>query len=48
MQVRKSDSGKVSIYRVPTAKERAMAQDALIGPSEGYEIPTGNTLKWAS
>lgn len=37
IDVRKTDSGKVSIYRIPTAKERAScANDMLISPSEGY------------
>lgn len=48
VQMRKSDSGKISIYRVPTAKERAAAHDTLIGPSKGYEIPSRSTLKRAS
>ena len=39
VEVRKSDSGKFSIYRIPTAKERAAAsEETLLGPSEGYEI----------
>lgn len=38
VQVRKSDSGKVSIYRIPTAKERSSQSETLIGPSEGYGI----------
>ena len=39
VQVRKSDSGKVSICRIPTAQERAAAaHETLIGPSEGFEV----------
>ena len=38
VQVRKSVSGKVSIYRIPTAKERSTNQETLLGPSEGYEV----------
>ena len=37
VQVHKSASGKVSIQRIPTARER-IAAEPLIGPSEGYEI----------
>ena len=47
VQVRKSDSGKVSVYRVPTKKERAaFANDTLLGPSKGYEIE--NSLRLVS
>ena len=38
VQVRKSDSGKVSIYHIPTARERRANAEQLIGPSAGYEI----------
>ncbi len=39
VHVRKSESGKVSIYRIPTAKERtAAADDMLLGPSEGFGL----------
>ena len=49
VQVRKSDSGKVSIFRIPTAKERAASNDTLIGPSKGYEINAEtSTLRRAS
>ena len=36
VQVRATESGKVSILRVPTAKERAAQDDTLIQPSPGY------------
>ncbi len=38
VQVNKSESGKVSIQRIPTARERAASAEDLIGPSEGFEI----------
>ncbi|MBQ9041241.1 MAG: polyphosphate polymerase domain-containing protein [Eggerthellaceae bacterium] len=38
VQVRKTDSGKVSIYRIPTSKERAMNTETLIQPSPGYGL----------
>ena len=39
VQVHTSDSGKLSIYRIPTAKERAAKlDDTLLHPSEGYAL----------
>ena len=39
ISIRQSDSGKVSIHRIPTARERAAAQEEkLIAPSAGYEV----------
>lgn len=38
VQIRKTDSGKVSVYRIPTAKQRAPRDDMLIAPSAGYEV----------
>ncbi len=38
VQVHVADTGKVSIYRIPTAKERATGHETLLGPSEGYGL----------
>ncbi len=38
VQVRKSDSGKLSIYRIPTGKEHAANAEPLIQPSPGFGI----------
>lgn len=47
--IRDSDSGKVSIHRIPTARERVGKHSgALISPSAGYELATPLTFARAS
>ena len=49
IDIRDSDSGKVSVHRIPTARERAgMHDEPLLSPSVGFEVATPRTFARAS
>ena len=49
IDIRDSDSGKVSVHRIPSARERAgMHDEPLLSPSVGFEVATPRTFARAS